>query len=293
MVFDSTVILKDDAPALAQGYCVTPIVDNLERAKKDIYSLADRINNGFAASVNLYHILCGSIFDGLLFDYLSDIHVVSTSRQHASGLDYIITIYEDCPELNLFSRKLLCSYNRFTDGYRSLQSFGDSNGTRRDFYRFARLRELGAIPEEYADIRALWDNLDRENFRESLLDETQQLYEEGRCRKPYAELLNFFGYQRGGKITVPVFYKKHMDIICEIEQIVKTCVLEELKIILKEPGGNLICGSHGVPSKEIGNEIYHILFGLINEELVSRDYVCSPDELMSEGRYLKSIEFLR
>ena len=84
-----------------------------------------------------------------------------------------------------------------------------------------------------------------------------------------------------------------MDIICEIEQIVKTCVLEELQIILKEPGGNLICGSHGVPSKEIGNEIYHILFGLINEELVSRDFVCSPDELMSEGRYLKSIEFLR
>jgi len=73
---------------------------------------------------NLYHLLCGAVFDGSLFDYLSKHNQLVTSRFHSSGIDYIITVYEKCPELDSFSNHLLCSYNRFSDGTRALQSFG-------------------------------------------------------------------------------------------------------------------------------------------------------------------------
>lgn len=75
--------------------------------------------------MNLYHLLCGAVFDGDFFDYLRENQLLTTSRLHTSGVDYIITVYEKCPELSVFSNHLLCSYNRFCDGTRALQSFGE------------------------------------------------------------------------------------------------------------------------------------------------------------------------
>jgi len=36
--------------------------------------------------------------------------------------------------------------------------------------------------------------------------------------------------------------------------------------------------------------VYHILFGMLNEELVTRGIVQNPNHIDGEGRYLKSIE---
>ena len=47
---------------------------------------------------------------------------------------------------------------------------------------------------------------------------------------------------------------------------------------------------HGVPKEEVANEVYHMIFGMLNEELVSRGFVQMPDFHVGEGRYLKSIE---
>ncbi len=47
----------------------------------------------------------------------------------------------------------------------------------------------------------------------------------------------------------------------------------------------MICGKHGVPIGEIGNELYHILSGFINNELVRRKFVCAPTQYENEGRY--------
>jgi len=52
----------------------------------------------------------------------------------------------------------------------------------------------------------------------------------------------------------------------------------------------LYCRQHGVPKEEVANEVYHILFGMLNEELVSRGIVQEPNLHVGEGRYLKSIE---
>lgn len=52
----------------------------------------------------------------------------------------------------------------------------------------------------------------------------------------------------------------------------------------------LYCRRHGVPKEEVANEVYHMIFGMLNEELVSRGFVQVPDFHVGEGRYLKSIE---
>ena len=53
---------------------------------------------------------------------------------------------------------------------------------------------------------------------------------------------------------------------------------------------NITAVSHGVPFNEIANELYHILFGSVNEELMVRGIVSSPLLRQGEGRYLKCIE---
>lgn len=71
------------------------------------------------------------------------------ARLHPSGLDYLNIIYEKCSELQALSNGLLCSYNRLKNDKCSLQSFGDANGERFDFYRFFRLAERKDIPSKF------------------------------------------------------------------------------------------------------------------------------------------------
>lgn len=91
----------------------------------------------------MYHILCGMIFDGSFFDYLNQNKALATSRRHCSGLDYLAVIYEDCAELRSLSNGLLRSYNRLANNICSLQSFGDAQGSRFDFYRVSVSWSMG------------------------------------------------------------------------------------------------------------------------------------------------------
>ena len=47
---------------------------------------------------------------------------------------------------------------------------------------------------------------------------------------------------------------------------------------------------HGVRWTEIANELYHILFGTINQQLVDRKLVSEPQFFPGQGRYRKCIE---
>ncbi len=71
--------------------------------------------------------------------------------------------------------------------------------------------------------------MDNGEIRDALLNETQQLSETGRCREPYLKLLDFFGYAKGGKLCVPVYYKKDLEAIREIESVIEACLFEDVK----------------------------------------------------------------
>ncbi|MFH1880582.1 MAG: hypothetical protein ABIK64_07285 [Bacillota bacterium] len=296
LFLDSTVIVSEDTASLRECFSagISHMADRLEENKSIFYHAAKQIDNGFLPEVNLYHILCGHVFDGLFFDFLGKNNIVSTSRTHDTGLDYIITVYENAPQLNAISKKLLCSYNRYTDGRRALQSFGDSDGTRIDFYRYSVQKALGTASASLSAIERSWDLLNCGDNISILLDEAQRFADTGRCMEPYEQLLTFFGYGRDGKISVPVYRKRHLPTINAIEKLVEKHLYKDMATTLLATAvqSDLLCSQHGVAPREIANELYHVVFGQLNQMLVTRKFVAAPDYHPGEVRYLKSNELL-
>ncbi|MBP3700840.1 MAG: hypothetical protein J6I64_03030 [Lachnospiraceae bacterium] len=142
------------------------------------------------------------------FNGISERDIVATSKIQKSGLDYLIIVYERSEELDRFSRELLCSYNRFSDGTKTLQSFGDSAGNRKDVFRFLCQKRLGQVPESMQEIEAVWDSIDSNSIRDVLLTETHRLIETGQCDESCHRLLSLFGYVRDGSVVVPVYKKE-------------------------------------------------------------------------------------
>lgn len=293
LAFDCPIFLRKDAAVLHTEIAskASALVDLLDNSMAVIRDYCTKIENGFPVEMNLYHILCGMIFDGYFFEYLNSMGAVATSRQHPSGLDYLSVIYEKCEELQTLSDGLLCSYNRFVNAKCSLQSFGDAQGNRFDFYRFFRLMEQRTLPDKFMDAEALVVGFGGSN-KDSLLDEVMSLVRSGRCNPTAMDLLELFGYVQDGAICVPVYTPEHKKYIAEIEGIVEKCLGNAMSDTLVELAGSIdiTAVKHGVNRKEIANELYHIVFGSINEILVARGVVATPPNIPGEGRYLKCIE---
>lgn len=292
--FDCPVFLRDDAVVLYKAIAekAVPLVNMLESKIAEIRACCSQIHNDFSIEQNLYHILCGMVFDGYFFDYLNAKGVLITSRLHPSGLDYLNIIYEKCSELQALSNGLLCSYNRLKNDKCSLQSFGDANGERFDFYRFFRLAERKDIPSKFKNAKAmLYENyggLDKD----ALLSDVVSLIQTGRCVPSARKLLEQFGYMQNGDICVPIYTPEHQRYITGIEDIVERSIGDAMSRTLIDLSSSIDITSvkHKVNQLEIANELYHIVFGLVNEELVSREIVAAPQQKPGEGRYFKCIE---
>ena len=114
----------------------------------------------------------------------------------------------------------------------------------------------------------------------------------GFCDRDCMQLFEYFGYISGNQYTVPVFRQNAKSIIQRLSNIVIDCIGIDIKKLLSDSPimFQLYCRRHGVPKEEVANEVYHMIFGMLNEELVSRGFVQMPDFHVGEGRYLKSIE---
>lgn len=288
LLFDTPVLLREDAPVLRKEMQARAerLTEELLPAALQLQACCQELGNGFPVEINLYHILCGMVFDGLFFDYLSRQNAVATSRLHHSGLDYLAVIYESCQELNEFSDGLLCSYNCFTDGICSLQSFGDCDGSRLDVYRVSRLLEAGQLPPRFERAGRL---LEACPSKENLLAQVRQLVEKGTCEPEAMALLTEFGYAADGRLCVPVYTGAALQAAERIEKILEERIGSSFVQALSGVEG-LTAVCHGVPEKELANEMYHILFGSVNEALAARGIVASPPRIPGEGRYLRCIQ---
>ena len=290
VLLDAPVLLGEDLALLERDTAARAarMADRLAARRDALHAAVAPLRNGFSPEVNLYHLLCGGVFDGSFFDCLCARGLVSTARLHPSGLDYLIIVYERTPALDRFSRRLLCSCNRFADGERALQSFGDADGTRCDPFRFDCRMRAGTVPAATEAAR-LWAQLGAP--REVLLRETQRLADCGRCGAPSLRLLTLFGYARGGSLAVPVYRTADLPAMRALEALAEDCVLAEMSAALRDPEAfaGLRCVRHGVPRAEIANELYHILFGRLNEALVARGLVAAPPFRPGEGRYLQAV----
>lgn len=293
ILFDTPIFLREDAAAirLQMDAIGRRLTDKLEKCLPQIRNICTAINNGFSVELNLYHILCGMVFDGFFFEYLDRNRAVAISRPHPSGLDYVSVIYERCTEWDVYSDGLLCSYNRFANSQCALQSFGDANGNRHDFYRFFRLLETGRLPQQYRTAQRLLNACGNIN-KDEILQQVFNFIKQGCCSSAVLALLEHFGYAQEGVIAVPIYTPEDSENIAEIARIVEeymgTSFVAELTALSKEM--NITANRHCVPSGEIANELYHILFGAVNEELVHRKIVAEPPCIGDEGRYFCSIQ---
>lgn len=287
--YDCPIFLQEDAPVLHREIVpkAAALTNLLESGMEQIGTCCSQIENGFPAEQNLYHILCGMVFDGDFFDYLCGRGALVTSRQHPSGLDYLNVIYEKCDDLQKLSDGLLCSYNRLANHQCSLQSFGDSQGNRLDFYRLLRLMEQGNVPAKFKEAEALIQKAYGEADKDAILGEAATLIRTGRCAPAAMALLEEFEYVHNGEVCVPVFVPEYQNHIRQIEKIVESCLGEAMSDTLMELAGSIDITAvrHGVNCLEIANELYHILFGSVNEALVARKIVAAPAYVPGEGRY--------
>ena len=70
--------------------------------------------------------------------------------------------------------------------------------------------------------------------------------------------------------------------------IVKEHIINALVAIQNE--NRLLAIAHEVKVKDISNEIYHLIFGEVNELLVKNGLILEPPYYQGEGRYFKSFE---
>ena len=252
--------------------------------KEQIFSIAECIDNGYPAERNLYHILCGYIFDGLLFDYLEENELVTTSCVHASGLDYLVILYEDTSPLNEYSGLLLCSYNRLTINGKGFVSFGDSNGSRKDLYRYKRQNELNLLSEQERTYIC--------RPTEDLIENFIKMADGYQVDSTYMAIYEYFDYCQNGKIIVPIYNSHSYDVANKLYEFVLGIVKEHITkaLVAIQNEYRLLAIAHEVNVKDIANEIYHLIFGEVNELLVKSGLILEPPYYQGEGRYFKSFE---
>ena len=289
LFYDTPIFLSGDAEPLA-AFCrdaAAGLADRVSTVGTELFRLTDALKNDFSPEINLYHIVCGMCFDGLFLEKLSELGVLANSRMHDSGLDYLSVIYEKCPELDGFSGKLLCSWNRIADETCALQSFGDADGDRLDCYRYFRLRQRGDLPAAFAEVHRYARELSESDLLNAVRSAAQ-----GMPADPKAiGALEAFGYLKKGRPCVPVFGKQQLETILKIETLLEDALLEPVRKLLSDLHRlDITAVRHGVAAEEIANECWHVLFGRINGLLADRGLVAQPPFRSGEGRYLRSIE---
>lgn len=285
---DTPVFLESDASLLAGHFASAAgkIADIIAVCKQPLYELASKIDNGFPPERNLYHLLCGWSMDGAMIDRLAQEDIISEGRPHPTGLDYLLIIYEKSPALDVFSDKLLCSFNRCVQEGCALESFGDADGDRRDCYRYFRLKEQDKLTDAFSSIHEAMKNLSATDLTQAAI--ALAASREADVRSVRA--LEAFGYVRNGKLCVPVFRPEHDVVFYAMEELLEKVLLRPIADVFEGLRNLPITPSlHRVPLKETANECWHILFGSINEALVKKGIVAAPEAYAGEGRYLRCV----
>jgi hypothetical protein len=113
-----------------------------------------------------------------------------------------------------------------------------------------------------------------------------------------ALLLSELGYITGRQednrisMTVPVFYQDEQPLIIAVGDI----ILPQIENAVRQAfdsfamrAGDFTAVRHGVNIEEIGNELWHQIFGLTNEHLAKTGFVDKPQHIDGQGRFFRSI----
>lgn len=285
--------------------------DKIISLKKIIYEKLSSLTNykTFTNERLLYHIICDKIFDGTAFDFFEAKKVFCTSKLQKGNRDYIIVAYEDSSIVDKYSNELLCSSNNYRAGDFIFNSFGDSNGARKDVYRFFRLVQKGlentspfydlnlsyikVIDGANKDIAKRCGELIYDVYNNSI--NYDELIEQDKNLLTFLNEINYITINDEDKsisVNIPIFQSNDKVIINEISDIVLLNIFPIVKDTFENFESNVpdLTGvMHKVDIKEIANELWHQIFGATNEYLVKKFFVHKPECVNGEGRYLRSL----
>lgn len=264
--------------------------------KEDIKIIINEINDDISSLVNkinikdlnytkeeLYHILCNGVFDNYAFDYLAKYDLVTFHKINPGNRDYIIIGYEDNDFVNNYSSKLLCSNNKFKCNKVTFNSFGDTDGNRIDFFRYFRMKQMNLPTFKCLDEYMFLIKNNQDELKLKLENVILNKVNDFKT----IELLENIGYMKNGKINVPILSNKEQNIIGKN---IMNLIRNDLNNIFRKIKNLKITSNlNDVPIKDTLNEVWHIIFGLINEELIKQKIVACPIYIKGQGRYLKCI----
>ncbi|MBU4487419.1 MAG: hypothetical protein KKD38_10880, partial [Candidatus Delongbacteria bacterium] len=204
---------------------------------------------------------------------------------------------------------ILCSSNNYSTEKFVFNSFGDSDGSRKDMFRF--FRKVQKILEDatpFKDLNLAYIKILEDKNREvaekcgklvwkSFKNEINyfQLSDSEKNLADFLIELDYLQIRKGNKellCNVPVFENDDYKIIDEISEIILNDIYEIVKITFEkfhEKATNFTAIKHKVDFKEISIELWHQVFGFTNEYLAEKGFVQSPIYKENEGRYLKSL----
>src|SRR5664280_426294 len=286
------------------------IVRTLEQLNSQLVPIAQRFrcHKQFSVGRILYHVICDSACDDRAFAYFEKEKLLCTSKPQPGNRDYLMIGYEACEEVAQSSNLLLCSSNNYTcDGIR-FNSFGDSDGRRKDMYRFTRLfdsepHELAQFLDRSEDIGMLLAS-DMESIASRCSSMVKRiisndvywtdLTDDAETALLLSELGYISGRQENNHISmmVPVFYQDEQPLITAVGDIVLPQIDNAVRRAFdsfSKRTGDFTAVRHGVNIEEIGNELWHQIFGLTNEQLVKTGFVDQPLRIDGQGRFFRSI----
>jgi len=284
------------------GHLSRNLYDRLAGKKAHIHDLVGRFQaaSSFSPEEILYHILGSYIFDGLALDHLAKEGLIRVSKAQRDNRDYMLFGFETSEKMESYSNKLLCSCNTYRTEDVDFTSFGDGAGSRNDFYRFYRqvdasiMKGPGLMTTKTAYNNLLGDMRQKTGqacgrLILKLLRNPQSTCKEDTLVVDFLKALNYLDGQ--GQIQVPVFYPEDQDFIKELHDLVMGEVTPIFRECLETMADALPITpfKHGLDKEEVFNEVWHQIFGNINEICLQEGFFAQPFESDLEGRYLKAI----
>ncbi len=306
------IFLERDLPLLDRfsKEAARKIGDTIIHNKKKLYKFVSKLNaySDFDSNRLLYHIVGDYIFDGTAIDYFGTKDIFKISKEQPGDRDYILIGFEVSEKVFNFSNKLLCSSNNYRAKNVTFNSFGDSDGNRKDLYRFYRQAHLKLKNlSNYEQLNLSYIQLlERQNqllaeecahFINRLLKDKVSLSNLSSIEKTQFEFLQALGYLELDdkfkiEFKVPVFYSQDKALLKDVSDFLLSLIEDEVNALfhtIKDTYTDLSAVKHGVNTKEISNELWHQVFGNINEYLVENRFFEKPDFIEGEGRYFQCL----
>lgn len=267
------------------------LIDGIQSLKNQLIELYPSIK----IELSLYHLLCGKIFDGQMFNYLEQQDLLKQSYIQHDNRDYMLIGYQNSNICNKFNANLYCSFNNAKYNNNSLTSFGNASGERLDYFRYFKLREKNNLHGKFLIMHRYFQNETNSEIVKNSLDNIFDLLNKKQVTdNKYLKILKLTNYvDKDNQIIVPVFDDYIIKTNILFEEVKRklgpnlTQILNDFKIHILN--SNINCIKHNVPMEQLCNELWHIFFGLFNEYLIKEKIVATPQQFSKQGKYLKCI----